>query len=237
MALARANQALTEIQAYCQDKFHLYRNGLPGAGDTLGTILVGVRNGDPAAVARWARITARFATIPRPGNFRFILWHRARLRAMATARRTPFRGRELPPIPRPDENIQEAIGGQLNNFRDLLRSSFRYVKCVGWGRDGVLTLWRYQPSRGQEFRVVMKQSAYGARQRGRQRARPVLSTGMIMRERDIMTVSPNCSQNSPVSSHLDILTNACLSDAVSSPPHCTTVLYGRSSGWRSRDSW
>lgn len=233
MALALANQDLTIRQAYCQDKFHLYRNGLPGAGDGLRAIEEGNRNGNAAAVARWGNITARFLTIPRPGNFRFNLWHRARLRAIATARRTLFRGRVLQPIPRPEGDAQEAIREQLNNFRDLLRTSLRYVKCVGWGRDGVLTLWRYQPSRGQEFRVVMKQSARGGRPPRRPADRPSLYTTMIIREKNIMTVSPSCNQSNPLSSYLGMLTKPCLSDAMSSTSYCTTVFHGRSPSWRS----
>lgn len=197
MALALANQDLNLIQAYCQDKFHLYRNGLPGAGDSLGTIHDRARNRNAAAVARWGNIQQRRNTIPRPGNFQLNMLDRARLRAIATASRTLFRGLVLQPVPRPPDDIQEAIRDQLNNFRELLRTSLRYVKCVGWGRDGVLTLWRYQPSRGQEFRVVMKQSAFGLGPRGRPVARTSLNTVSIVREKDIMTVSPNCNRVIP----------------------------------------
>lgn len=233
MALARANQDLILIQGYCQDKFRRYTNGLPGAGDSLEVIYES-RNRDAASAARWNNLLGR-VPIPRPANRQFSLWHRQRLRAIATDRRLPYRGWELPIFPRPDRESQGPIRGQLNNFRDLLRSTFRYVKCVGWGRDGVLTLWRYRPSRGQEFRVVMKQSALAGRPRGQPRARLGYNTFNIMRERNIMTVSPNCKPSSSLSGFLGMLTNRCLSDAVSSTPHCATVLHGGSSSRRSCD--
>lgn len=207
MAMAGANADLTLRQAYCQDKFHLYRNGLPGAGDSLRVIYDGRRH-NAAAAARWASINARYLTIPRPGNFQLNMLDRARLRETATASRTPFRGLVLQPFERPPGDIQEAIKDQLNNFRELLRASLRYVKCVGWGRDGVLTLWRYRPSRGQEYRVVMKQSAYGLGGRPVANVRPMLNTGSIMREKGIMTVSPNCNQVISLSSYLGMLTKS-----------------------------
>lgn len=195
-AQAAANVQLTLQQAYCQDKFHLYRNGLPGAKDDLRGILAKARNGDAAAVARRANINARFNTLPRLGYFRFILYHRARLGAIAEARRVPFRERTLSPTPRPDADTQEEVKDQLNNFRGLLRTTLRYVKCLGWGRDGVITLWRYRPTRGQDHRVVMKQSARVVQLGRRQEARPVLDTRNILDEKSVMTVSGNFSPNS-----------------------------------------
>ncbi|KAG6361235.1 hypothetical protein INS49_009459 [Diaporthe citri] len=40
-----------------------------------------------------------------------------------------------------------------------MRSCFRYVKCLGWGCDGIASLWRYSPGPGQEHLVVMKMSS------------------------------------------------------------------------------
>lgn len=149
--LANATIQLTIAQAYFQDKFHLYRNGLPGAGVTLGAIDEGNKNGDPASVARWADIVRRTATLPRQaGNYRFLLFHQTRLKNIAAARRVSYRGWKPEAIPRPDKATQEAAKDQLNNFRNLLRSTLFFDKCIGWGRDGILTLWRYKPSRGRQ---------------------------------------------------------------------------------------
>lgn len=194
-ALGPANQHLTLIQAYCQDKFHLYRNGLPGSSDSFRTIHDGHVARNAAHTARWNNIQGRINTIPRAGYFRFILWHRVRLGAIAAANRIFYRGWDRPSIPRPDDEIQEPIREQLNNFRELLRSTLRFVKCVGWGRDGVVTLWRYRPSRGREHLVVLKQSASGGRPRGRPGVRPRLSVTRLMREKEIMTVSINFNAN------------------------------------------
>lgn len=195
-ALAAANVQLTLRQAFCQDKFHLYRNGLSGADDDLGGIIEKAKVGDPAALARLANIVARYNTLPRPGYFRFTLWHRARLGAIAAARRVPFRERTLSPPPRPDADTQEEVKDQLNNFRGLLRSTLRYVKCLGWGRDGVITLWRYRPTRGQDHRVVLKQSARVVERGRRQEVRPILDTRNILHEKSVMTVSRNFSPKS-----------------------------------------
>lgn len=229
-----ANQRLNLVQAYCQDKFHLYRNGITGFSDSLRTIYDGHIAGIAAHTARWNNILARRNTIPRAGYFRFILWHRARLGAIAAANRIPYRGWEQPPIPRPDDETQEPIKEQLNNFRELLRSTLRFVKCVGWGRDGVLTLWRYRPSRGREHLVVLKQSAIGGRPPGRPGARPRLSVTMLMREKEIMTVSIKSNTKFP---YLSMLTHQYLSDAMSSTSHCTALLDGRPPSRCSHDPW
>lgn len=211
-ALAAANVQLTLQQAFCQDKFHLYRNGLSGANDDLRGILARASAGNPAAVARRANINARFNTIPRPGYFRFTLWHRARLGAIAAAKREPFRERTLSPPPRPDADTREEVKDQLNNFRALLRTTLRYVKCLGWGRDGVITLWRYRPTRGQDHRVVLKQSARVVQRGRRQEARPILDTRNILDEKIVMTVSRNLSPNSSP--------NICLGVDKSMPVRC-----------------
>lgn len=195
-AQAAANVQLTLQQAFCQDKFHLYRNGLSGANDDLKGIIEKARTRDAAALARLANIVARYNTLPRPGYFRFILYHRARLGAIAAAKREPFRERTLSPIPRPDADTRGEVKDQLNNFRALLRTTLRYVKCLGWGRDGVITLWRYRPTRGQDHRVVLKQSARVVQRGRRQEAKPILDTRNILNEKIVMTVSRNFGPNS-----------------------------------------
>lgn len=197
--LANATIQLTIAQAYFQDKFHLYRNGLPGAGVTLAAIDEGNKNGDPASVARWADIVRRTTTLPQAGNYRFSLFYQRRLRNIAAARRVSYRGWNPQPIPRPDEATQEAAKDQLNNFRNLLRTTLLFDKCIGWGRDGIITLWRYKPSRGrQDYRVVMKQSASGFQKEG---FRPELNVEGIIHEKDMMTVGTdstgNCSHVNP----------------------------------------
>lgn len=192
MALIAGIPVFHAYQAYCEDKFHLYRNGEAGAETGFRIILARAAAGDADAIARRNRILARALLLPRLGNLPFNLFHRFRLRAIAAGRRNPFRGLTLSPIKRPDADAREAGKEQLNNFRDLLRTTFRFVKCLGWGGNGVLTLWRYKPSSGQTHHVVMKQSGRGSRRRG---ARPILEIISIMREKNVMTVSNNFDPN------------------------------------------
>lgn len=154
--------------------------------------MTGRTNGDPASIARYANITARIGNIPSQGNFNFTDANRGRLKALASASRVPYQGWNPPAIPRPDKDTQEAAKEQLNNFRTLLKSTLFFDKCIGWGRDGVLTLWNYKPSRGREHRVVMKQSASATRETG---ARPILSVEKILHEKDVMTASTDPKGN------------------------------------------
>lgn len=190
---------LDVVQAYFQDKFHLYRNGRRGVKDTLRAIYARANAGDAAAIRRRNNINARLGTLPRPGNFQFRSRHRDRLGAIAFDKRKPFRDKIPNAMRQPGADAQEAGKEQLNNFRNLLRTTFRYIKCLGAGTDGVLTLWRYQPSRGQTHHVVMKQSARGHRRRG---ARPTLDVERILREKDMTTVSTNPNIESHLFIHL-----------------------------------
>lgn len=222
------------VQAYFQDKFHRYRNGRRGVNDTLRLINTRADAGDAAAIRRRNNINARRGTLPRPGNFQFNFWQRDRIRAIAFNKRKPFRDETPNAMRNPGADAQEAGKEQLNNFRNLLRTTFRYIKCLGAGTDGVLTLWRYQPSRGQTHHVVMKQSARGHRLPG---ARPTLDVERILREKDMTTVSTIPNLESYLFIHLGMLTNPRLSDAVPSAPHCTTFLHARTPSRRPCDPW
>lgn len=184
--LAGAQDALELEQAYCQHKFHYYRNGLDGYHVSLQEIHAGAVAGNAHAIARWADIQNRWLHhLPRVGAiYGFTQAHSARLNAVAVPIRQPFqtwRGRP-PALRRPGAKDQAEVKKNLNNFRNLLRSTFSYIKCLGWGGEGVVSLWRYRPSRGAEHRVVMKASV----RRGRS---PASATQDLIAERSMMTVS------------------------------------------------
>lgn len=183
--LANAQGQLELEQAYCQHKFHYYRNGIYGYHISLEEIHAGAVAGSARAVARWADIqNRRLHHLPRVGAYGFTQAHSARLNAVAVPSRQEFRTwRGRPPaLPRPDAESQAEVKTNLNNFRSLLRSTFRYIKCLGWGGEGIVSLWRYKPSRGAEHRVVMKASV----RRGRSTASAAED---LIAERSMMTVS------------------------------------------------
>jgi hypothetical protein len=183
--LAVAQNRLIWEQAYCQHKFHYFRNVLDGAEVSLPEIRRGANAGDADCIARLADITQRaMQNLPRQAAYGFTRANSARLKAVALPNRDPFRawGGKVPALDRPNADEQAKVKENLNNFRDLLRSTFRFVKCLGWGGEGVVTLWRYRPSPDRERRVVMKAPIQGARN-------PALAALNINGERDTMTVS------------------------------------------------
>lgn len=197
-----AAQLVADHQGYCQHKFHYYRNGLPRHDATEQEIADGANAGDAENTRRWADIIARTAAlpglpvpgfpgmaIPAAGNFQFTNNHRDRLKGVAVANRTRFNtaqtvlgttvmGREA----------REAVQEEYTSAYKLMRSSFRYVKCLGWGGDGIVSQWRYSPGPGQEHSVVMKmsnQSELG----GPTGRTPRVVTQFLDQERDTITVS------------------------------------------------
>lgn len=213
MALAALNAQLQRQQRFYQDKFHRYRNGLPRSDVDFGTIIAQINARDVAAAAHLAGLLA--LPLPGLGNFQFTQGHRDRLRAIAARRRRPLQGLGPPPLRRLGRDSREAIKDQLNNVRALLGPTFRFVKCLGWGGGGVITLWRYKPPRGQEHGVVMKQPASVSLGPG---GGLTLDTDGIFAEKNMMSVRTDFKEPFPVS-----LAHRCLPDAMSGTSHRTPV--------------
>lgn len=191
-----ANDVISQ-QAYCQHKFHYYRNGLPNFQATYNEIADGDTAGDPHYVPRWADIQRRALALPGlPGvvnppaaSFNFTVAHRNRLRNVAFPNRHPFRNTVAPLGTAPlGSEAQEAIQVEYTKGYKLMRSSFRYIKCLGWGGDGIVSLWRYSPGAGQEHSVVMKMSTQWEFAEPNSR-KPRVTNDFLDEERDMITVS------------------------------------------------
>lgn len=184
-ALIDAQNNLLWEQAYSQQKFHYYRNGIPGYHISLRNILIRANAGDAYSVARRADINNRSVNhLPRQAAYGFTQAHSARLKAVAVPQRETFEslgGKAEAPV-RPEADTQVDVKENLNNFRNLLRATFSYIKCLGWGGEGIVTLWRYRPSPDRARRVVMKASVRAARD-------PASAAQDINKERDMLTVS------------------------------------------------
>lgn len=186
--LRRDRLHLSLDQAYFQRKFHNYRNGLNGVEVSLQEILRRAQQGDPVSLTRRANILQRLRDdLPRQNAiYGFTQANSTRLRARAVPRRNLLRNLgevvSLANFQRPPTGAQARVKDNLNTFRDLLRSSFRYIKCLGWGGEGMVSLWRYQPDRNRDRLVVFK----AVIQQGDNPATAALN---IDRERDMMTVS------------------------------------------------
>lgn len=226
---------LRDQQAYCQHKFHYYRNGLPNFQATFNEIAEGDTAGVPEYVQRWADIGRRALTIPGlPGvvnppaaSFNFTVNHRDRLRNVAFPSRRPFRNTVAPLGTAPmGSEAQEAVQVEYTNAYKLMRSSFRYIKCLGWGGDGIVSLWRYSPGPGQEHSVVMKMSTQWEfiPPNGRER-RPRVTNDYLDEERDMITVSDILR----VSVGQRVLTKTMPIATRPSTAPSTTVLHGTSS--------
>lgn len=210
---------VSERQGYASHKFHYYRNGLDGYEASLRQIQDGAANGDPEFTQRWADITLRTASLPGlpaavappPGAFDFTDNSRDRLKNVAVPGRFHLRSvtvkiRTADFKPKSSDAIQD---GYTNAYR-AMRATFRYVKCLGWGGEGIASLWKYSPGPGQEHSVVMKMSTQlddDAAPTGR---RAELETQYIQEERDIITVGalstiirPTCADEAVITSNSD----------------------------------
>lgn len=183
-----------ELQGYFQHRFHYYRNGLPDYQTSLQDIKTGTT---PQLIQRWADITQRIASLPgQPGaanppaaNFNFTNNHRDRLRNLAVPNRRPFNTVQ-PQIGTTDvtREMRQVLEDEYTKAYRLMRASFRYIKCLGWGGDGIVSLWKFSPEPGQEHTVVMKMSAQWEHvERTGRRAR--VDTTFIDTEKDVITVS------------------------------------------------
>lgn len=185
---------VADLQGYFQHRFHYYRNGLPNYQTSLGDIRAGTT---PELMQRWADINQRIASLPgQPGaanppagNFNFTTNHRDRLRNLAVPNRQPLRTVQ-PQIGTTDvtREMRQVVEDEYTKAHRLMRASFRYIKCLGWGGDGIVSLWKFSPEPAQEHMVVMKMSAQWEHvTRNGRRARIV--TIYIDTERDVITVS------------------------------------------------
>lgn len=190
-------QAVQDHQGYCQHKFHYYRNGIPGFEATAQEIEDGAAAGDATFVQRWADVQQRTASLPGlPGGLlppipaaQFAVNHRNRLRGVAVPNRQPLRTANIPlggvELKR---GGRKAVQEEYTNVYGLMRATFRYIKCLGWGGDGIASMWRYSPGPGQEHIVVMKMSDLWEFL-PKQKTLTRLKTQNITRERDLITVS------------------------------------------------
>jgi hypothetical protein len=157
---------MEETQGYYSHRFHRYRNGLPGHYMSWADIQHFARNGEPIMIARCDDIMNRVAVLAPPGpqpprpTFRFRTRDRARLRALAHRKRQPLR--TLPPPakgPRLSPEVKTLVRQEYTRRYARMRSCFRYIKCLGWGGEGVVSLWKYSPGPRQEHMVVMKMTS------------------------------------------------------------------------------
>lgn len=189
--------SVADLQGYFQHRFHYYRNGLAGYQASRREIRDGNGAGHPVFVQREADINQRTASLPgQPGaanppagNFNFTVNHRNRLRNIALPNRNPLRTVQIQigtiEVAR---KVRKAIQDEYTKAYRLMRASFRYIKCLGWGGDGIVSLWKYSPEPAQEHMVVMKMSTQweSATPTGR---RVRLVTRYIDTEREVITVS------------------------------------------------
>ncbi|KAL1856314.1 hypothetical protein Daus18300_010799 [Diaporthe australafricana] len=190
-ALFAAQSGLLDTQAWLQDKFHYYRNGMPGRNDTHEDIRDDAAAGDAAAIQRLADIAARRAhQLPRAGNYTFTDADRGRLKGVAVVNRGWYNTAVPPDRRQPIEpEARQVVRVEFRRAAQLLTSSFRYVKNLGYGHNGIMSLWRYQAP-GQDHHIVMKMSTDWQRRprRGaRGRLAPlVMTVGDIQLERGWM---------------------------------------------------
>lgn len=180
---------LQRHQSYLLHRFHWYRNGIAGHNLSIHDIYNGFVAGDPLLTHRWNDIMAREAALPPQGPFVpaaiFTPFHRNRLRNLAMANVGPLRTLR-PQMGDPvDRTTRRAVTQEYTRAYSLMRSSFRYFKCLGWGGDGIASLWRYSPGPGQEHMVVMKMSNIASGTG----PRPTVSSTYIDQERKVITVS------------------------------------------------
>lgn len=184
---------LSRDQGYLSHRFHWYRNGIAGHNLSIHDIYDGYVAGDPLLTHRWNDILAREAALPLApqghfppaASFLFSANHRDRLRNRAMANQGPLRTLQSQRGDPVDRTTRRAVKQEYTRAYRLMRSCFRYFKCLGWGGDGIASLWRYSPGPGQEHMVVMKMSNIAS---GTGREPRVRST-YIDRERKVISVS------------------------------------------------
>lgn len=175
--------ALQREQLYCQQKFSLYRNGNQDYLRSIGYIRALRRAGQPA---QWDRMVARMA--PR-ANYQGIFRDadRVNLQLIANGQVADFSGlrilRPLSPDDRQNARREVSRAGRMMND-----NTFRFIKYLGHGGMGLVTLWEYrQPGRRQVRRLVMKIST-DSRPGSQPGAPPVAVTDDIQKEKTFMTV-------------------------------------------------
>lgn len=191
--LFAAQNDLLNTQAWLQQKFHYYRNGLPGRHDTHEDLTDRAAAGDQAAAQRLADVASRRANhLPRAANYAFTDADRDRLygisfltRGWLNAASPPDRRQPIAP------EARQVVRVGFRRAGGLLTSSFRYVKNLGYDENGILSLWRYQAP-GRDHHLVMKMSTDwqpSPRRGARGRLAPlVMSVGDIQKERGWMDV-------------------------------------------------
>lgn len=192
-AIGQQARVLAEEQAYCSHKFHYYRNGLPGHELSHDAIQDGFLNGDPVLTNRWNDIQARNPlAVPPPlalARFQFTVNHRERLRTVALGSRIALRRYGAPQRPPIDRQARQAVTQEYTSIYPRMRASFRYFKCLGWGGEGITSLWRYSPGPGQNHMVVMKMATSSKTVQVPTGTQVVIDTDDIDKERQKLSVS------------------------------------------------
>ncbi|KAG8163387.1 hypothetical protein KVR01_006684 [Diaporthe batatas] len=190
-AIGTKAHLLSESQAYSAQKFHYYRNGIPGYELTYWDIQNGFLNGDPVLTQRWNDIQARNGLNPPPvpalARFQFTANHRDRLRTIAVNNRLPLRAMVAPPNAPIDRRARQTVAQEYTTLYPRMRATFRYFKCLGWGGEGITSLWRYSPGPGQNHMVVMKMSTSEKTIQVPNARRRVIDTEHIDKERKMIS--------------------------------------------------
>lgn len=231
-------------QLYFQQKFSMYRNGDVNHLRSLGHIRALRRAGQPA---HWDRMVAR--RVPR-ANYQGIFTdgERLNLQHAANVQAADFDDpRAMRPLSRDDRaNARREVSraGQMMND-----NMFRFIKYLGHGGMGLVTLWEYrQPGRRQVRRLVLKIST-DSRPGPQPGPSRVAVTDDIQWEKTFMTVGLfvsvlNVEVNMLIHGLLDIETSPGTAYSTTlrlrrqsttkpKPPHrCRQPKYGKCPRWR-----
>ncbi|KAI3392688.1 hypothetical protein diail_5288 [Diaporthe ilicicola] len=187
--LANSQGSLLQTQAWLQDKYHYYRNGTSAYQDFYDDLVVAANQGHQGAAQRVADVANRRANqLPRLANYVFNDWDRGRLYGVAWRKRSWFQagqpiGMREAPL---EHEAREVVRAEFRRAAQLMTSSFRYIKNLGYGPNGIMSLWRYQaPGAQDSHHFVMKMSTSWD-QRERRGARGRLAP-LVMLTDDIRT--------------------------------------------------
>lgn len=181
--LRRTIGAVVMQQRYTQHKFSLYRNGDTNFRRSLGNLRE-LRQAGQADL--WDRMRAR--QIPR-GSYRGIFRDadRVALQDIADQRQLYF-GVALRRPPRISRPSMDTARGEVRRAGQIMNNTFRFIRYLGHGGQGMVSLWEYRPGPRQVHRFVLKVST--ATKPGPEPNDPeVADTDGVEKEKDFMTVS------------------------------------------------
>lgn len=148
-----AQCGVTAARVYTLEKFSLCRNGTVNYSLSLAGIM-GLRN--MGRQEHYNRLWARQA--PRPNYIfskgRFTDEERVRLQGITDQGKTYF-GNPSPPLLLSPAVMRDARREARRAGRSV-NNAFRFVKHLGQGGQGMVSLWEYRPCRGQTHLFVLK---------------------------------------------------------------------------------